>query len=133
MMDTQRLILILIFSFSLLMLWEAWQKENRPQPPAPAAQAPAAVPAPGKPAASRRRPPWRLARREYQDPQPRRPRASGFRYAQICSLRKSIRWAARSSDWTCCGTARARTKPRTFHSLVRLIATKRKAASLANS
>ena len=53
MMDTQRLILILIFSFSLLMLWEAWQKENRPQPPAPpVAQAPLAVPGPGKPAAT---------------------------------------------------------------------------------
>ena len=52
MMDTQRLILILIFSFSLLMLWEAWQKEHRPQPPAPNSQAPAAVPAPGKPAAT---------------------------------------------------------------------------------
>jgi YidC/Oxa1 family membrane protein insertase len=29
-MDTQRLILFFVFSFSLLMLWEAWQKENRP-------------------------------------------------------------------------------------------------------
>jgi YidC/Oxa1 family membrane protein insertase len=36
MMDTQRLILFIIFSFSLIMLWEAWQKENRP-PPAPTA------------------------------------------------------------------------------------------------
>jgi|SoiMethySBSTD1v2_1073268.scaffolds.fasta_scaffold45077_6 YidC/Oxa1 family membrane protein insertase len=50
MMDTQRLILILVFSFSLLMLWEAWQKENRPQPPAPSSQAPLAVPSPGQPA-----------------------------------------------------------------------------------
>ena len=59
-MDTQRLILFIIFSFSLLMLWEAWQKETRP--PAPAAQqqakdadipAPAAAPAkPGAPAAA---------------------------------------------------------------------------------
>jgi YidC/Oxa1 family membrane protein insertase len=50
-MDTQRLILVLVFSFSLLMLWEAWQKENRPQqPPAPTGQAPLGVPAPGKPA-----------------------------------------------------------------------------------
>ncbi len=37
-MDTQRLILFIIFSFSLLMLWEAWQRENRP-PPTPAATA----------------------------------------------------------------------------------------------
>jgi YidC/Oxa1 family membrane protein insertase len=35
-MDTQRLILFIIFSFSLLMLWEAWQKETRP--PVPPAQ-----------------------------------------------------------------------------------------------
>ena len=33
-MDTQRLILFVIFSFSALLLWEAWQKETRP-PPAP--------------------------------------------------------------------------------------------------
>ncbi len=52
-MDTQRLILLFVFGFSVLMLWEAWQKESRPQP-APAAQSaaprgvpgPAAVPAP---------------------------------------------------------------------------------------
>ena len=31
-MDTQRLILMVIFSFSLLMLWEAWQKEHQPVP-----------------------------------------------------------------------------------------------------
>ncbi len=37
-MDTQRLILLFIFGFSVLMLWEAWQKETRPKP-APAAQA----------------------------------------------------------------------------------------------
>ena len=36
-MDTQRLILFIVFSFSILMLWDAWQKENRP-PPAPAVQ-----------------------------------------------------------------------------------------------
>src|SRR6185503_13112828 len=52
-MDTQRLILVLVFSFSLLMLWEAWQKENRPQQvPAPTGQAPLGVPDPGKPAAT---------------------------------------------------------------------------------
>ncbi|MEO8304360.1 MAG: membrane protein insertase YidC, partial [Betaproteobacteria bacterium] len=37
-MDTQRLILFVIFSFSALLLWEAWQKETRP-PPAPVAAA----------------------------------------------------------------------------------------------
>jgi len=29
-MDTQRLILFIVFSFSLLLLWEAWQKESKP-------------------------------------------------------------------------------------------------------
>ena len=50
-MDTQRLILFVIFSFSALFLWEAWQRQNRPAPPpvAPAkqaAQAPGDVPVP---------------------------------------------------------------------------------------
>ena len=38
MMDTQRLILLFIFGFSVLMLWEAWQKDTRPKP-APSAPA----------------------------------------------------------------------------------------------
>ena len=50
-MDTQRLILLVIFSFSLLMLWEAWEKEKRPKPPPAAPPAQQSVPAPGKPAA----------------------------------------------------------------------------------
>ena len=37
-MDTQRLILFVIFSFSALLLWEAWQKETRPPTPTVAAQ-----------------------------------------------------------------------------------------------
>jgi YidC/Oxa1 family membrane protein insertase len=37
-MDTQRLILFVVFSFSALLLWEAWQKETRPPPPAAATQ-----------------------------------------------------------------------------------------------
>jgi YidC/Oxa1 family membrane protein insertase len=38
-MDTQRLILFVVFSFSLLLLWEAWQtKDQVPQSAAPAAQ-----------------------------------------------------------------------------------------------
>jgi len=49
-MDTQRLILLFIFSFSLLMLWEAWERESRPKPPPPAASAaPQGVPAPARP------------------------------------------------------------------------------------
>ena len=49
-MDTQRLILLFIFGFSVLMLWEAWDRDHRPKPPAlqspqPAVPAPAAGPA----------------------------------------------------------------------------------------
>src|SRR4029453_11822355 len=32
-MDTQRLILFIVFSMSALFLWEAWQKEQHPAPP----------------------------------------------------------------------------------------------------
>ena len=34
-MDNQRLILFIVFSFSLLLLWEAWQGQNEPAPVAP--------------------------------------------------------------------------------------------------
>ncbi len=37
-MDTQRLILFFVFSFSLLMLWTEWEKEHRPKPAAVAVQ-----------------------------------------------------------------------------------------------
>jgi len=44
-MDTQRLILLIVFSFSLLLLWEAWQKDTKPPvPAAPTSQG--AVPIP---------------------------------------------------------------------------------------
>jgi len=39
-MDTQRLILFLIFAFSALFLWEAWQKEHAPATPQVAKTAP---------------------------------------------------------------------------------------------
>ncbi|MBV2265237.1 MAG: membrane protein insertase YidC [Thauera sp.] len=42
-MDNRRLILLLVFSFSLLMLWEAWQKQGQPKPVPAAAGTPAAV------------------------------------------------------------------------------------------
>ena len=54
-MDTQRLILLFIFGFSVLMLWEAWQRDHRPKPPAvaqQAVQAPVPSPAPAKQGAS---------------------------------------------------------------------------------
>ena len=50
-MDTQRLILFFVFSFSLLLLWEAWQKELRPVVPA-VPTSPLSAPAPGAPAAT---------------------------------------------------------------------------------
>ena len=46
-MDTQRLILFVVFSFSLLLLWEAWQKETKPPVPVGAA-AQSAVPTAGQ-------------------------------------------------------------------------------------
>ena len=49
-MDTQSLILLFIFSFSLLMLWEAWDKQTRPKPAATPPSAQQGVPAPAKPA-----------------------------------------------------------------------------------
>jgi YidC/Oxa1 family membrane protein insertase len=49
-MDTQRLVLLFIFSFSLLMLWEAWDKQGRPKPAATPPAAQQGVPAPAKPA-----------------------------------------------------------------------------------
>ena len=52
-MDTQRLILLVIFSFSLLMLWEAWEREKRPKPaPTPPAAQQQGIPTPPKPATS---------------------------------------------------------------------------------
>jgi YidC/Oxa1 family membrane protein insertase len=51
-MDTQRLILLFIFGFSVLMLWEAWERDHRPKP-APVAQQQAVQPGvatPAKPA-----------------------------------------------------------------------------------
>ncbi|MBM3353415.1 MAG: membrane protein insertase YidC [Betaproteobacteria bacterium] len=51
-MDTQRLILLFVFSFSLLLLWDAWEREKRPKPPPVQAQPGAAVPAPAAPAQS---------------------------------------------------------------------------------
>jgi YidC/Oxa1 family membrane protein insertase len=49
-MDTQRLILFIIFSFSLLMLWEAWQRDSRPATPPAAQTKDATVPTPSAPA-----------------------------------------------------------------------------------
>jgi YidC/Oxa1 family membrane protein insertase len=43
-MDTQRLILFLVFAFSLMFLWEAWQKHINPPAPVIAKSAPAEAP-----------------------------------------------------------------------------------------
>ncbi len=48
-MDTRRLILVLIFTFSSFMLWENWQKYNQPKPPAEAGVATVAGAAAPKP------------------------------------------------------------------------------------
>jgi YidC/Oxa1 family membrane protein insertase len=67
MMDTQRIIALIVFSFSALLLWDAWQKHTAPKvahtpastiPSSPsratpaASSAPAASTAPGAPAAA---------------------------------------------------------------------------------
>lgn len=44
-MDTQKLILFIVFSFSLLLLWDAWQKEQQPAPPAVTAPVEGGAPA----------------------------------------------------------------------------------------
>ena len=48
-MDNQRLILFIVFSFSLLLLWEAWQDKSAPQPTVPSTTS---APATGVPAPS---------------------------------------------------------------------------------
>ncbi|HVE50043.1 MAG TPA: membrane protein insertase YidC [Casimicrobiaceae bacterium] len=51
MMDTQRVILFLVFSFSLMFLWEAWQKHVNPPAPVTTKSATPSIPAaPQKPA-----------------------------------------------------------------------------------
>jgi YidC/Oxa1 family membrane protein insertase len=48
-MDNQRLILFIVFSFSLLLLWEAWQDKHAPPPSAPTATSVPAASAPPSP------------------------------------------------------------------------------------
>jgi YidC/Oxa1 family membrane protein insertase len=48
-MDNRRLILLLVFSFSLIMLWDAWQRQGMPKSPV-SATGPAAVTAAAAPA-----------------------------------------------------------------------------------
>jgi YidC/Oxa1 family membrane protein insertase len=62
-MDTQRIILFVVFTFSLFLLWEAWQREQHSAPqtpvqtnaageaPKPSAQSAAPAPSPSMPAA----------------------------------------------------------------------------------
>jgi YidC/Oxa1 family membrane protein insertase len=51
-MDTQRLILLFIFSFSLLMLWEAWDRQSRPKPAPTTPAAEKGIATPTKPPAA---------------------------------------------------------------------------------
>lgn len=46
-MDTQRLILFVVFSFSILLLWDAWQKEQQPAPVQAPQTVVATTPTPG--------------------------------------------------------------------------------------
>ena len=48
-MDNRRLILLCIFSFSLVMLWDAWQKYNSPKDVTPMASAPSSSSVPAAP------------------------------------------------------------------------------------
>lgn len=51
-MDTKRLILFVIFSFSVLMLWDAWQQEQAPrEAPSVAQTDDSSIPQPGQPSA----------------------------------------------------------------------------------
>lgn len=54
-MDTRRLVLVIVFGFSVVMLWNAWQKKNVPIPaataPAVKSVGDASVPAPATPTA----------------------------------------------------------------------------------
>jgi YidC/Oxa1 family membrane protein insertase len=56
MMDTQRLIALVVFSFSSLLLWDAWQKHSAPKAPIPSvatagspSTVPTSTPSPGVP------------------------------------------------------------------------------------
>jgi YidC/Oxa1 family membrane protein insertase len=51
-MDNQRLILALVFGFSLMMLWSAWQKQSQPQPVVQSVPATTSTPAAGPGAGS---------------------------------------------------------------------------------
>ena len=48
-MDNQRLILFIVFSFSLLLLWEGWQSKHAPQPVTPVATSVPAASSPPTP------------------------------------------------------------------------------------
>ena len=99
-MDTQRLILFVVFSFSALLLWEAWQKEYRPPPPVVAAT----------PAKSRRRrdlpPTSRVGRRR---PPPARRRAGAGRAPPGAPTRQPAAAGAHDHDRRPTSTARRST------------------------
>ena len=43
-MDNRRLLLLFVFSFSVFVLWDSWQKYNQPPPP-PGTEKTASLPA----------------------------------------------------------------------------------------
>ena len=96
-MDTQRLILLFIFGFSLLMLWEAWEKENGPSRRQRAAAAPRSrpIPLPATPGAEpRSAPASRRARRRASRRGRRRQGRDRARHAPTCWSPRSTRSAA---------------------------------------
>ncbi len=56
-MDTQRLVLFFVFAFSILMLWDAWQKTQHPPEVKPAQQSQSGIPAPAATAPAAVHPP----------------------------------------------------------------------------
>ena len=119
-MDTQRLILFVVFSFSALMLWEAWQKEFRPPPPVGRVDArqvergdrPAADARVGDRGTAFRRPPRyrrrrRARRRRRSPPRPDAPSRS----SRTSIARRSTPPVARSRRSPCSSIAIRATRP----------------------
>ena len=59
-MEQRRFILLLVFAFSLIMLWQGWMEQNRPPAPPPGSVASESVPGAPAPAQPRAvNDPWR--------------------------------------------------------------------------
>jgi YidC/Oxa1 family membrane protein insertase len=87
-MDSQRLILFLIFSFSLLFLWEAWQKHVNPPAPVPAKQAEPSAPA--KPADVPAAPPSGAPAAPGQGPAPAAPATAPAQQGESVQIKTDL-------------------------------------------